>query len=110
MKKLFYSVLTALLLLSSITFSQSEEMLCAPFGIEHVWEGQIGGYVLPSEGTINVLFIFAQFPDDNWDIYNSSWSRGQAPANMQNWVDQIWSANPTQGSMTHYFNLFFIQF
>lgn len=104
MKKLFYSVLTALLLSSTITFSQSEEMLCAPSGIEHVWEGQIGGYVLPSEGTINVLFIFAQFPDDAWDSTNASWPKGQAPANMQEWVDQTWSANPTQGSMTHYFN------
>lgn len=23
---------------------------------------------------------------------------------MQGWVDQTWSSNPTQGSMTHYFN------
>ena len=104
MKKLFYSVLTALLLSSSITFSQTEEMLCATSGIEQVWEGQIGGYVLPAEGTINVLFIFAQFPDDNHLPSHSSWIKGQAPTDMQYWVDQTWSSNPTQGSMTHYFN------
>lgn len=35
---------------------------------------------------------------------NATWVKGQAPTNMQSWVDQTWSANPTQGSMTHYFN------
>jgi hypothetical protein len=23
---------------------------------------------------------------------------------MNSWVDEAWSSNPTQGSMTHYFN------
>ena len=79
-------------------------MQCTPSGVEHIWEGQIGGYLLPSEGTIKVLFVFAQFPDDNHLPSHSSWIKGQAPTNMQNWADQTWSANPTQGSMTHYFN------
>lgn len=68
-----------------------------------IWSGEIGGLYLPSEGTIKVLFIFAQSPDDNF-TGNSSWPLGQAPSNMNNWVDETWSSNPTQGSMTHYFN------
>ncbi len=85
-------------------YSQNDELLCTISGVENTWSGQIGGYILPSEGTINVLFVFAQFPDDNHDISNPTWVKGQAPANMQSWVDQTWSSNPTQGSMTHYFN------
>jgi hypothetical protein len=69
-----------------------------------IWTGPIGGLYLPSSGTIKVLFIFAQFPDDKYDTTNISWVKGQAPANMAGWVDSIWSINPTQGSMTHYFN------
>ena len=69
---------------------------------------QVGGLYLPSTGTINVLIIFAQFPDDNYDINNSSWPKGGAPLNPINgnntWIDQTWSTNPTQGSLTHYFN------
>lgn len=85
-------------------YAQNDELLCTISGGENTWQGQIGGYILPSEGTINVLFIFAQFSDDNYDTTNATWVKGQAPANMQSWVDQTWSANPTQGSMTHYFN------
>lgn len=62
------------------------------------------GRWLPSEGTIKVLIIFAEFPDDSHDIYNTRWVKGNAPQNMNNWVDQTWSSTPTQGSLTHYFN------
>lgn len=34
------------------------------------YNSRIGGYVLPSEGTLKILIIFAQFPDDNFDILN----------------------------------------
>jgi M6 family metalloprotease-like protein len=84
--------------------AQNDPMICTPTGMENVWNGQIGGWLLPSEGTIRVLFVFAQFPDDNYDVSNATWVKGQAPTNMQGWVDQTWSSNPTQGSMTHYFN------
>lgn len=84
--------------------AQTDAMLCAPTGTENIWSGQIGGYALPSEGTISVLFVFAQFPDDNYDTLNTTWVKGQAPTDMQGWIDQTWSSNPTQGSMTHYFN------
>ncbi len=85
-------------------YAQNDPMQCTPSGLENIWNGQIGGWLLPSVGTIRVLFVFAQFPDDKHDTTNSTWVKGQAPANMQGWVDQSWSTNPTQGSMTHYFN------
>lgn len=65
---------------------------------------QTKGMWLPSIGKINALFIFAQFPDDNYDTLNSQWPKGREPINMRKWVDEKWSKNPTQGSMTHYFN------
>lgn len=63
-----------------------------------------GGYKLPSEGSLHILMIFAEFPDDSYDVSNSRWVKGQAPLNMNNWVDPSWSTSPTQGSLTHYFN------
>lgn len=104
MKK-FYLILVITFCFGFTNFyAQNDPMQCTPSGFENVWNGQIGGWLLPSEGTIRVLFVFAQFPDDNHDISNQTWIKGQAPANMQGWVDQSWSSNPTQGSMTHYFN------
>ena len=63
-----------------------------------------GGCVLPSVGTINVLMVFAQFPDDNYDINNPLWPAGKDPADMDKWVNQTWTKSPIQGSLTHYFN------
>lgn len=62
-----------------------------------------GGYKLPSEATVNLLLIFAEFPDDQYQITNSRWVKGQPPQNMGNWIDLNYSSNPTQGSLTHYF-------
>ena len=63
-----------------------------------------GGYKLPSIGEVNILIVFAQFKDDNYQINNPRWEKNQAPQNMDKWLDQTWSTNPTQGSLTHYFN------
>ncbi len=65
---------------------------------------QTKGMWLPSIGEINVLFIFAQFPDDNYDTLNSRWPKGGEPIDMKKWVDEKWSETPAQGYMTHYFN------
>ena len=40
------------------------------------YNNQLGGYVLPSEGTLKMLVIFAQFPDDNYDTQNAAWVKG----------------------------------
>lgn len=62
------------------------------------------GYTLPSEGLVNILVVFAQFPDDGWDVNNPAWPKGGSPANMSGWVDQTWSSTPTAYSLTDYFN------
>lgn len=54
-----------------------------------------GGYAITSTGSLHVLIIFAEFPDDNYDIYNTRWVKGSTPQNMNSWVDQTWSTNPT---------------
>ncbi|MGD8782147.1 MAG: T9SS type A sorting domain-containing protein [Ignavibacteria bacterium] len=68
------------------------------------WTGDTDGYALPSHGQIHVLIVFAQFSDDNYDIYNSDWQKGSAPANMNSWIDQTWSSSATAYSLTDYFN------
>lgn len=71
---------------------------------ETQWEGQRKGCYVPSKGYINVLIIFVQFPDDQWDIENTDWPKGGNIINKETWVDEVWSDNPTTGSLTHYFN------
>lgn len=66
---------------------------------------EIGGLYKPATGNLHVLLVFAQFSDDNYLPTNSYWQTGSAPANMNNWIDETWSSNPTQGSLTHYFNV-----
>ena len=68
------------------------------------WTGQIGGLKLPSAGQIKVLVVFAQFPDDQYDINNVNWPKGGNPSGWQNWLDPSWTGNPTTGSLTDYFN------
>ncbi|MEW6653769.1 MAG: T9SS type A sorting domain-containing protein [Bacteroidota bacterium] len=100
MKTLKYAAIL-FLLISMQLFAQ--EYNCITASIQEV-AAQSKGRWLPSEGTINVLIVFAEFPDDNYDINNTRWVKGNAPQNMNNWVDQTWSSTPTQGSLTHYFN------
>jgi len=45
----FTSFLTA-------TNTNEDEIGTAPAGVNTNWNGQIGGYVLPSEGTIRVFY------------------------------------------------------
>ena len=62
------------------------------------------GIILPSIGTVNILLVFAQFPDDSYDTANVLWPKGQAPADENKWINETWTDNPIQGSLTHYFN------
>jgi hypothetical protein len=100
MKTLKY-IVTLYITISFHLFAQVYN--CVTVSVQEV-PAQSKGRWLPSEGTINVLIIFAEFPDDNYDINNMRWVKSNSPQNMNNWVDQTWSANPTQGSLTHYFN------
>ena len=62
MKKVSIILLLVLLFGVMNLKAQNEELQDIPSGVENTWEGQIGGYVLPSEGTINVLFCFCTIP------------------------------------------------
>lgn len=86
---------------AQIEFSQPN---CIEGFRETAYNGQIGGYLLSSSGQLNILIIFVQFPDDSFDINNPYWPKGQAPTNASQWINQTWSINPIQGSLTHYFN------
>ncbi|RPI65954.1 MAG: hypothetical protein EHM47_17805, partial [Ignavibacteriales bacterium] len=67
---------------------------------------QPGGIYLPAEGRVHVLFIFAQFPDDNYDPGNVSWKKNDIPLRIKEntWVDAEWTGSPTPYSLTDYFN------
>jgi hypothetical protein len=91
--------------MTSTIFSQSgvpEFDFSTPVSTHYTYGA--GGYILPSIGTINILIVFAEFPDDQYNTASTRWVKGQPPQNMDNWVDFTWSNNPTQGSLTHYFN------
>ena len=97
MKRALFNIVILLFFFNGFIFSQEILTNC-------VSTTAPPGNVLPSIGTVNVLVVFAQFPDDNYDIYNSSWPKGDDPSDMNNWINETWTSNPTQGSLTHYFN------
>jgi len=74
--------------------------------VEKFSDDQPGGIYLPAAGKINVLFIFAQFPDDNYKPESEIWKKNEAPERMikNNWVDAEWAGKPTPFSLTDYFN------
>ncbi len=43
---------------------------------------QLGGRYKPASGTFKVLVIYAQFSDDNTDINNTNWVKGQSPSDL----------------------------
>ncbi len=67
---------------------------------------QPGGRDLPASGRIHALFVFAQFPDDNYLPDDARWPKGDEPKRMKeySWVDSVWNENATPWSMTDYFN------
>src|SRR3972149_5974019 len=104
MKKLIQKIILISSLFISTKSAQVELFNCVTGSNPEDYNGQLGGYALPSEGTIRVFIVFLQFPDDTYDTTNAYWIKGQAPANMNYWVNETWSGNPIQGSLTHYFN------
>ena len=64
---------------------------------------QRGGRYRTAEGTMNVLFIYAQFSDDGYNVSNSEWPKDSPPVFMDLTVDETWTGNPTPGSLTDYF-------
>ncbi|HXF90367.1 MAG TPA: T9SS type A sorting domain-containing protein [Candidatus Nitrosotenuis sp.] len=85
-----------------ISSSQAEQF-CSMQGTSAA-SAQLGGRYKPASGTFKILVIYAQFTDDNTDINNSNWIKGQAPAYMNGTLDETWSSTPTSGSLTDFFN------
>lgn len=96
----------AVLLLHTVTLValSTEQNICIGQPQIVAWNGQQGGLYLPSQGLVHGLVIFAQFPDDSLDINHPEWQKNQPPRQMGEWVDSIWTGNPTPYSMTDYFN------
>lgn len=64
MKKFLFMLLY---IIQGIGLAQSNFDDCVPDD-QVPWNGQVGGKWLPSTGNINILVIFAEFPDDNYII------------------------------------------
>ncbi|MBU1679431.1 MAG: hypothetical protein KKD86_11385 [Bacteroidetes bacterium] len=92
------------MLFAAITYAKNYNDDDLPVQAYYSYQYGKGGLWLPSKGNMHVLVVFAEFPDDKYDTTNTRWVKGQAPQNMTSWVDQTWSSNPSQGSLTHYFN------
>jgi len=103
--KLYLIAFYLIMLLLANVQAQMNEMICLEENEKvAVYQGQIGGYLLPSSGTLNVLIVFCQFPDDNYNTNDPYWQKGSPPSNMNQWINQTWTINPITGSFTHYFN------
>ncbi len=88
MKTIFFTTVCIFLSLSNIS-AQVEELDCTGLPEKLItYQGQIGGFALPSSGTLNVLIVFCQFPDDNYNINDPYWQKGSPPDNMNEWVNQ----------------------
>lgn len=64
-------------------------LFCAVTILNAQEKGKIGGYILPSVGHVNALYIFAQFPDDNHDPANDGWKKGAPIKNMNTWAEDM---------------------
>ncbi len=88
------------------SLSSAQELLQASCNLEATTTSstQRGGRYITASGSLNVLFVYIQFPDDNYLPNNTYWPKGQAPAYMDATIDSVWSSTPTQGSFSDYFN------
>ncbi|HLP17592.1 MAG TPA: fibronectin type III domain-containing protein [Bacteroidota bacterium] len=63
-----------------------------------------GGKYVTSSGTLNILFVYVQFPDDRYLPDSPNWPAGKPPVYLNGTVDSLWTAQATPGSFTDYFN------
>jgi hypothetical protein len=98
---LFAMVLAFCSLLSA---QESMQIMCNTKAVTQNSTTQHGGMCITASGSLNVLFVYVQFPDDNYLPNSSYWHKGQAPTYMNATIDSIWSATPTPGGFTDYFN------
>ena len=100
-RKMLFSFLT---MLSSSVFVLAGQSDTCNFAITTTPSTQVGGRYITASGTLNVLCVYVQFPDDNWLPSSSWWLKGQPPTYMNSTVDSVWSSTPTAGGITDFFN------
>jgi hypothetical protein len=64
---------------------------------------QKGGMWMTTRDTLNVLVVFVQFPDDQYDSTYSLWPKNQPPTYLKTYIDSLASQQSTSGNLTHYF-------
>lgn len=98
-------VLFVLILVFSSKLIAQENWVCGTASLAPEWALSIkGGLYMPNAGTVNALFIFAQFPDDNYDNSNANWPKNAPPSEyIRSLVDSMVSQNSSNGGLTHYF-------
>jgi hypothetical protein len=64
---------------------------------------QFGGQWMITRDTLNVLVVFVQFPDDQYDTTYSFWPKNQPPTFLKTYIDSLPSQQSTNGNLTHYF-------
>lgn len=91
--RIYLYALALLVALSfSQTFAQSDSILCGTTLVSQ--QTQIGGDVITSFGTLKVLLIMIDFPDDTIDVNNPTWPVGSGP----NFLNAIVDSTETQNS------------
>lgn len=68
-RKMLFSVL---MMLSSVNFIFAGQSDTCHLNVSTTPTTQIGGLYVTATGTINVLFVYVQFPDDNYWTNNSN--------------------------------------
>jgi len=73
LRKLLFGFLA---MLSSSVFALAGQSDTCNFAITTSPSTQVGGRYITASGTLNVLCIYIQFPDDNWLPSNTWWPKG----------------------------------
>lgn len=86
--------------------SQSERMNISASNTKFPEFDRPGGRYIPSKtqnSFFRILVIFAQFPDDEWNIAWPEWPKGHAPAYINDFIDSTVSEHSNTGNITQYF-------
>ncbi len=101
---IYYRTILFLAFLGAVFFSSLCAQESLPASHHTPVTTQRGGRYITASGALNVLFVYVQFPDDNYLPSSPYWPKGKAPMYMNATVDSVWSVTPTPGSITDYFN------
>jgi hypothetical protein len=75
---------------------------CVPEGGSYA-ATQPGGRYITARDTFHILVVFVEFPDDQFDVENPKWRKGEPPEYLNTFIDSNASVNSQNGNMSHYF-------